>query len=111
MNLEGLKKSNQFSRVYNKGKFVVTKQVVMYYIENDVHATRVGYSVSKKVGKSVVRNRARRLIKEAFRLNSPKLEKGYDLVFVARAAMHEAHYKEVEKAVRYLLKNLKVSKS
>lgn len=103
---ERLKNSSQFSLVYKRGKSEVTKFVVMYYLENNLGCNRVGYSVSKKVGNSVVRNRSKRLIKEAFRLNSDNLKKGYDIVFISRVRMNSATYKDAEKSVKRLLKPL-----
>lgn len=107
MSVEKLKKSSQFSEVYKKGKSNATRLVVMYRLENGLGANRVGYSVSKKVGKAVVRNRAKRLIKEAYRLNSSEIKTGYDLVFIARVRMNSAEYDEVEKSVKRLLRDLK----
>lgn len=103
---ERLKNSSQFNLVYKRGKSEVTKFVVMYYLENNLGFNRVGYSVSKKVGNSVVRNRSKRLIKEAFRLNSDNLKKGYDIVFISRVRMNSATYKDAEKSVKRLLKPL-----
>lgn len=107
MSVEKLKKSSQFSEVYKKGKSNATRLVVLYQLENGLGFNRVGYSVSKKVGNSVVRNRAKRLIKEAYRLNQVKQTKSYDLVFIARVRMNTAEYLEVEKSVKRLLKDLK----
>lgn len=107
MSVEKLKKSGQFSEVYKRGKSTATRLVVLYRLENGLDYNRVGYSVSKKVGKSVVRNRAKRLIKEAYRLNESGVKKGYDLVFIARVRMNSAEYDEVEKSVKRLLRELK----
>ncbi len=107
MSVEKLKKSSQFSEVYKKGKSSATRLVVLYRLENGLDFNRVGYSVSKKVGKSVVRNRAKRLIKEAYRLNELGEKKGCDLVFIARVRMNTAEFSEVEKSVKRLLKELK----
>lgn len=103
--IEKLRKNNDFSVVYKKGKYIVTKQIVLYYKKNDLDVTRVGFSVSKKVGKSVTRNRAKRLIKESFRLNY-KNPVCYDLIFVARSGIDEFSFAEIEKALKYLLRKL-----
>lgn len=107
MRIEGLKKSSQFTAVYKHSKSTATRFVVMYYKPNGLPYNRVGYSVSKKVGKSVVRNRAKRLIREAYRLNADRVPVGFDLVFIARVRMVEATYQDVEKSVLRLLKELR----
>lgn len=109
MSIEGnckLRNSRQFNLVYKSGKSIVTKLIVMYYVKNNLELNRVGYSVSKKVGKSVVRNRVKRLMKEAYRLNFKSKKIGYDIVFIARVRMNNSNYKETEKTMRYLLKRL-----
>lgn len=105
--VESLKKTSEFSRVYNKGRYVVTRAAVMYFVENGTNQIRMGFSVSKKIGKSVVRNKAKRLLKEAVRQNCPEFDKGMDFVFVARAGMKDIVYSDVEKTIRYLFKNMK----
>jgi ribonuclease P protein component len=79
----------------------------MYYLKNGLEHNRVGYSVSKKVGNAVVRNRSKRLIKEAFRLNSDQIKEGYDIVFISRVRMNSASYKDVERSMKKLLRVLK----
>lgn len=107
MNLEKLKNSSQFAQVYKKGKSNATRFVVLYALPNGLEYNRVGYSVSKKVGNSVVRNRCKRLIKEAYRLNKRPDQVGYDFVFIARVRMNTAEYVDVEKSVKRLLRELK----
>ncbi|BEP30454.1 ribonuclease P protein component [Helicovermis profundi] len=102
-----LKNTRQFNQVYKKGKSVVNKYVVMYYLKNNLGENRIGYSVSKKVGNSVVRNKSKRLIKEAVRLNLIENEVGYDLIFISRVRMKIAKYSDVEKAIKKLIKSLK----
>lgn len=106
MNDERLKKSSQFTLVYKRGKSEVTRFIVMYYLKNGLEYNRIGYSVSKKVGNSVVRNKSKRLMKEAVRLNSGNLKNGYDIVFISRVKMNSATYKDAEKSVKKLMKPL-----
>lgn len=107
MSFEQLKKSSQFSDVYKRGQSFANRFVVMYIMPNQLDYNRVGYSVSKKVGKAVIRNRAKRLMKEVFRLNEDRLKQGYDFVFIARVRMKEATYSDVEKSMKRLFKEMK----
>ncbi len=87
MNLsESLKNSKQFSNVYKNGISYANRYLVMYKLENQLGTNRLGISVSKKVGNSVIRHRVTRLIRESFRLNKNKFSNGYDIVVVARVA-------------------------
>ncbi|MDK2919984.1 MAG: ribonuclease protein component [Candidatus Petromonas sp.] len=109
-NIERLKKNIDFKGVYKKGKSIADKFVVVYFCKNDKDITRVGFTASKKVGKSVVRNRARRLMKESFRNNSENIKLGYDVVLIARVAIKDANYKDVEKSVRRALERANLKK-
>ena len=105
-----LKKDIEFRKVYGKGTSIANKLLVLFTIKNHSDHNRVGFSVSKKVGKSVVRNRTRRLMKESFRSMSDEVEKGYSLVFIARVNIKDASYKDVEKAMKHLFKKSKLLK-
>ena len=101
---ESLKKSKDFQNVYNKGNSYANRLLVMYVLENHTDKNRLGISVSKKVGNSVVRSRSKRLIYEAYRLNYHELKPGYDYVFVARSAIKDKKYSDVEGAMKNLFK-------
>ena len=77
-------RNNDFRRLYAKGKSFVSPLVVVYVKKNRNQGLRVGITTSKKIGNAVLRNRSRRVIREAFRELSPRVKSGYDLVFVAR---------------------------
>lgn len=79
-----LNKNRDFCNLYNRGKNAGNKLIVIYCRYNRKDYNRLGITVSKKVGNAVSRNRARRLIKEAYRLNESKLKSGFDLVVVSR---------------------------
>ena len=64
-----IKKNEEFREIYNQGKSYANKYLVMYIYENGTQNNRIGISVSKKVGNSVVRHRLTRLIRESYRLN------------------------------------------
>ncbi len=106
-----LKKNFEFKIVYRRGKSFANDILVMYILRNKRNKgkdlrlyNKIGVSVSKKVGNSVVRSRTKRLITESFRLNCDYIEKGYDLVFIARNPIINKNYFEVEKAMKSLLK-------
>ena len=79
-----LKKNSDFKRVYFKGKSYVSSSLVVYVFKNKWKLSRYGITTSKKIGCAVKRNRARRIIKQAFRELSKQVKPGYDLIFVAR---------------------------
>ena len=81
---ESLKKYGDFQRVYKRGRSYANKYLIMYVLKQDVQENRIGISVSKKVGNSVVRHRITRLIRESYRLNEQKFVGGLDIVVIAR---------------------------
>jgi len=101
-----LKKNYEFMRAFNKGKFFVGKYLVLYVIPNNMKINRLGITTSKKVGKSVARNRFRRLIRESYRTWEDFLMIGYDLVFVARKNEKLPTLFDVSKEMKYLFKRL-----
>jgi ribonuclease P protein component len=97
-----LKENYEFRRVYNKGKSGVSPLLVIYARPNRGGRNRLGVTVSTKLGKAVVRNRARRRLRELYRLSQGKMKQGYDIVLVARSRAANAPYHELEKAYRRL---------
>lgn len=108
---ESLKKNYQFRFVYNRGKSIANRLLVMYVVRNGTNGNRFGISVSRKVGNSVVRSRITRLLRESYRLSESKFLAGYDIVVIARASAKEATYKEMESALMHLLNKQKLIKS
>lgn len=104
---EKLKKNEDFKKVYSRGKSIVTPYLVLYFIRNGTGQNRLGISVSKKVGNSVVRNRTKRLIREAFRLSSLTLKSGLDMVIIARVRMNQADFKTTEKHMNQVLNKVR----
>lgn len=93
-----LKKNYEFKRLYNKGKTAVTPYMVVYALKTQRGHRRVGYTVSTKLGKAVVRNRVRRRLREIYRLNSDRLIDSADIVIVARSRCVDAEYAKMERA-------------
>ncbi len=104
---ERLKKNEDFKKIYARGKSVVTPYLVLYFMRNGTGQNRLGISVSKKVGNSVVRNRAKRLIREAFRLTPITLKSGLDMVLIARVRMNQADFKTTEKHMSQVLNKVR----
>ena len=101
-----LKNSLEFGNVYKRGKSYANKYLVMYIVDNNLEVNRLGISVSKKVGNSVVRHRTTRLIREAYRLHKDELRPNTDLVVVARFRAVGASYQRVERAFLRCTKQL-----
>lgn len=99
---ESLKKYGDFQRVYKKGKSYANKYLIMYVLEQNTQNNRIGISVSKKVGNSVVRHRITRLIRESYRLNEKEFVSGLDLVVIARPSAKERNFFEIESALLHL---------
>ena len=97
-------KNKDFQIVYKKGKSYVNKYLIMYVLNNKEEENRLGISVSKKVGNSVVRHRITRLVRESYRLQKEKFQTGYDIVLIARSNAKDKSYSEIESALLHLAK-------
>ncbi len=105
---ESLKKNNDFLYVYRNGQSKANKYLVMYVVENGSDINRLGISVSKKVGNSVVRHHLKRLIRESYRLHEAMFNSGLNIVVVARASAKDVSYFDIEKALLHLGKLHKI---
>ena len=105
---ESLKKNQDFQSVYRKGRSYANKLLVMYVLENNMERNRLGISVSKKVGNSVVRHHVTRLVRESYRLQENIFNSGLDIVVIARANAASASYAEIESALLHLGKLQKI---
>ena len=101
-----VKKNYEFARIYKRGKFYVAKRMTLYVYPNRTGVTRLGLSVSKKVGKAVKRNLFRRRMKESIFCYQDGLKAGIDLVFVARKCEEIPGFHEIKKEMKFLLKKL-----
>ncbi len=99
---ESLKKNRDFQQVYKRGTSKANRYLVMYVLPNQHMMNRLGISVSKKVGNSVVRHRLTRLIRESYRLNEAEFENSLDIVVVARPQAKDRTYHEIESALMHL---------
>lgn len=105
-----IKNNRDFQKIYRKGRYAASKSLVVYVQPNFLQINRIGITASKKYGKSVKRNRIRRLIRESYRLLQDQLNKGYDFIIVARKNEDggDPCFKQIIKEMRFLLKRLKV---
>ncbi|WP_099469816.1 ribonuclease P protein component [Konateibacter massiliensis] len=99
---ESVKKNKDFQLIYKKGSSYANKHLVMYVLENHTEGNRIGISVSKKVGNSVVRHRLTRLVRESYRLNEEKFQTGLDIVIVIRVAAREKGFSEIQGSLLHL---------
>ena len=101
---EVLRRKSDFSAIYNRGKSIGGSCVVIFYRKNNLPYSRQAFLASKKVGNSVRRNRARRLMKESCRLIIPELKEGYDYIFIARNTITKLKCADVKKTIEAAVK-------
>jgi ribonuclease P protein component len=101
---EVIRDKKDFDRLYKRGKSAGGKYVVLFYTANQLPYKRRAFLASKKVGNSVRRNRARRLMRESYRHLAPHIKEGYDILFIARNTIGEAKCPEVERSMNALLR-------
>ena len=116
-----LKKNRDFQFVYHNGRSFANRYLVLYVLERNKSSkddpdhpenagmyedpgSRLGISVSKKVGNSVVRHRLTRLIRESYRLNEDKFVGGLDLIVIARPGAKGRNFFEIESALLHLFR-------
>lgn len=99
---ESLKKNRDFQHVYKNGRYNANRYLVMYVMDNGLKKNRLGISVSKKVGNSIVRHRLTRLIRESYRLNEELFPYGKDIVVIGRAAAKGKKCRDIESAFLHL---------
>lgn len=101
---EKLGKNPEFQNVYRNGKSKANKYLVMVLLERESGPNRYGFSVSRKVGNSVVRHRVTRLLRESIRKNDARLKENYSVVIIARNTAKGRSFQEIDSAVCHLCK-------
>ena len=99
---ESLKRNSDFQKVYREGTSYANRYLVMYVCKNHTKRNRLGISVSKKVGNSVVRHRVTRLVRESYRVREEMFNSGLDMVVIARVSAKDKTCQEVESALLHL---------
>ena len=105
-----LNRNGDFRALYHRGKSQVHSALVSYVRKNRTGSCRVGITAGKKVGGAVARNRCKRVIREAYRLLLPRIEGGWDIVFVARKRTCELKSTKIHQIMEAQLKALGVLK-
>lgn len=105
-----IKKNWIFRQVYSKGRYFAEQYLVLYILKNNEQYNKIGFSVSKKIGNSVVRNRVKRLMRENFRKISNGVKPGYYIIFTARVGSKEANYYDIERCMKRAIKRAKLFK-
>ncbi len=100
MKIESVKENVNFKRAYHQGKSVVYKELVLYWRKNKPGVTRLGLTVSKKLGNSPKRNRIRRIIRAAMQAQQSILPQGYDIIVVARARCLQLKSTDIERIIK-----------
>lgn len=98
--------NKNFLTTYKKGKFYCGKYLVAYALINTTAMNRLGITISRKVGKSVKRNRIRRLVRQNYSELEDKIKQSYDIVLVARRNAVLPTYYDIKKEMKYLFRKL-----
>jgi len=105
-----LKKNREYRKVYKYGQKVADRNLVLFVLANRTGESRFGFTVSKKVGKAVVRNKVRRWFKEVCRHHHQEFPVSFDYVLLARKAVVDRDYHIVEESLMKLLKKVVLQK-
>lgn len=98
--ISSLTSPSDFRRIFQSGSTVSNRYIVLHYLlRNDAGENRVAFVAGKRLGNAVTRNRAKRLLREAYRRNQDKISSGYDIVIVARSSLKGRTYWEAEKGL------------
>ena len=103
-----LKENAVFRRLYYRGSSAGSRYLVVYCRPNGTKVSRLGFTVSTKLGHAVVRNRVRRRLREIYRHEEAALKPGYDIVVVARSAAVDADFALLERSFRHICEKLEL---
>ena len=103
-----IKENRDFRRIYARGKTLISPYFVVYYLKNRRENLRLGITAGKKIGTAVARNRAKRVIRAAFRNCLPQICTGFDFIIVARTRILSVKSTAVEQSLIKLLKTAEI---
>ncbi|MGM0446055.1 MAG: ribonuclease P protein component [Bacillota bacterium] len=102
--METLKQKKDFQKVFNLGKSTASKYLVLYWNPNKLNNNRYGFSISKRIGKAVVRNKLKRRLKEIIRTRLNNTACGYDIIIIARRPVNSLGFSEIKDDLKNLYK-------
>ena len=95
-----LKDNKAYLRCYRKGRYTASSIIVAYFYPNKTPYNRIGITAGKKIGNAVTRNRIKRIVRAAYRLNESSFPIGYDIIFVGRNDIGEKKTQDIEKFIK-----------
>ena len=101
--MQRLKKSINYKKVYNNKKSIANRHLVFYTLKNE-NESRIGFSISKKVGNAVIRNKIKRRLREISRLNAYQIKDGYDIICIVRVYAKDIDYNTLNNSFLHLVK-------
>lgn len=105
-----IRKRKDFRKIYKKGESVAGKYLVLYKFQSGTNNVRFGYSISKKIGRAIIRNKLKRRLSEICRLYRNNFKEGNDIIFIARKRINEIGFKELNEEVKLLAKKANLFK-
>ena len=99
-----VRKNSEFKAIYQDSRSLAAKNMILFVRQREDRELKIGFSVSKIIGKAHIRNRAKRQMREMVRKNFNHLKEGYEVVFLARKPISTASYQEISRDMVNLLK-------
>ena len=103
-----IRKNKDFRRIYSAGRRFRNRAGLLYVMPATGHSTKIGFVTTKRIGHAFARNRARRLMREVYRLHQYELAEGYELILLAGHFLTDVSYKEAERAILALWRHAEV---